>query len=184
MKVTLVFVLLFTICVFGQYYSNLVERIVIDDFSFNQTISIILAEDQTVYDPQIIQTDALDAGSGCSGLIGCERDMQLSVTAGLQGRLFGSFVASDQWVIATPSNGMAEFTIQYDGRDNNSTNLDTNGLNNFDLTDDNLANFIQVPAVADLPVTLNFVAYSPNGDFCEADIDIFQGELKCCSAPP
>jgi len=157
--------------VFGQY-SDLVERIVIDDFSLSQSVSVTLSATQTPYDPPIIETSIADAGIGCSSIIGCERDMFISVISGFQERTYFSAIYYNEWDVSTPLGSVVEYSIQYDGRDN-STNLDLNGLNNLDLTDGGLASIIQFSGNIDIMgTTLNFVEYSPNGNSCEADIEI------------
>ena len=149
-----------------------VERIVIDDFSLNQSVFVILPADQTSSDPPLVESSIGDAGVACSNIIGCERDMFITVTSGHQGRYYTSHVSDNIWYCEAAVHGVGEFLLQFDGRDN-STSLDLNGLNNFDLTDGGLANTIQVPGAVDmLGQVLNFVAYSPNGNVCEGDIDI------------
>ena len=171
MKITLFLVVIYSFCVFGQY-SDLVERIVIDDFSLSQSVSVTLSATQTPYDPPIIETSIADAGIGCSSIIGCERDMFISVISGFQERTYFSAIYYNEWDVSTPLGSVVEYSIQYDGRDN-STNLDLNGLNNLDLTDGGLASVIKFSGVVDIPgQILNFVAYSPNGNSCEVDIDI------------
>merc|ERR1711862_169078 len=78
MKVTLFFVLIAPIAVLGQGDFDLVERIVLDDFTNGANthgISITLSADLGANDPDRTETAMFDAGSGCTGLLGCERDM-------------------------------------------------------------------------------------------------------------
>merc|ERR1711904_290474 len=82
MKVTLFFVLIAAIAVLGQGDFDLVERIVLDDFTNGANthgISITLSADLGVNDPDRTETEMFDAGSGCTGLLGCERDMSLTI---------------------------------------------------------------------------------------------------------
>merc|ERR1712093_316480 len=164
MKVTLFFVLIAAIAVLGQGDFDLVERIVLDDFTNGANthgISITLSADIGVNDPDRTETEMFDAGSGCSGLLGCERDMSLTIFIGLQGRTFSSdifttpatYYFDGEWAVSNPKNSESEFILQYDGRDN-SFSLDTNGLGNVDLT------------------AYNIIVYSPNGQSCTASIDV------------
>merc|ERR1711862_418925 len=62
---------------------------------------------------------------------------------------------------------------QYDGRDG-SIDLDISGLGSVDLTVGGSVEFLRISAVSDLDTTYVFTAYSPNGNTCEADLDVFQ----------
>merc|ERR1712093_120497 len=148
----------------GQGDFDLVERIVLDDFTNGANthgISITLSADLGVNDPDRTETEMFDAGSGCTGLLGCERDMSLTIFIGLQGRTFSSdifttpatYYFDGEWAVSNPKNSESEFILQYDGRDN-SFSLDTNGLGNVDLT------------------AYNIIVYSPNGQSCTASIDV------------
>merc|ERR1712063_98992 len=182
MKVTLFFVLIAAIAVLGQGDFDLVERIVLDDFTNGANthgISITLSADLGVNDPDRTETEMFDAGSGCTGLLGCERDMSLTIFIGLQGRTFSSdifttpatYYFDGEWAVSNPKNSESEFILQYDGRDN-TFSLDTNGLGNVDLTDNGLVTRIRLSAVTDLDTAYNIIAYSPNGQSCTASIDV------------
>merc|ERR1712063_168954 len=182
MKVTLFFVLIAAIAVLGQGDFDLVERIVLDDFTNGANthgISVTLSADIGVNDPDRTETEMFDAGSGCTGLLGCERDMSLTIFIGLQGRTFSSdifttpatYYFDGEWAVSNPKNSESEFILQYDGRDN-TFSLDTNGLGNVDLTDNGLVTRIRLSAVTDLDTAYNIIAYSPNGQSCTASIDV------------
>merc|ERR1712151_1474919 len=120
-----------------------------------------------------------DAGSGCTGLLGCERDMSLTIFIGLQGRTFSSdifttpatYYFDGEWAVSNPKNSESEFILQYDGRDG-TFSLDTAGLGGVDLTDNGLVTRIRLSAVTDLDTAYNIIAYSPNGQSCTASIDV------------
>merc|ERR1711862_465863 len=165
MKVTLFFVLIAAIAVLGQGDFDLVERIVLDDFTNGANthgISITLSADLGVNDPDRTETAMFDVGSGCTGLLGCERDMSLTIFIGLQGRTFSSdifttpatYYFDGEWAVSNPKNSESESILQYDGRDN-SFSLDTNGLGNVDLTDNGLVTRIRLSAVTDLDSDYN-----------------------------
>merc|ERR1711975_142779 len=170
MKVTLFFVLIAAIAVLGQGDFDLVERIVLDDFTNGANthgISITLSADLGVNDPDRTETAMFDAGSGCTGLLGCERDMSLTIFIGLQGRTFSSdifttpatYYFDGEWAVSNPKNSESEFILQYDGRDN-SFSLDTNGLGNVDLTDNGLVTRIRLSAVTDFDYNDSFVFFN------------------------
>merc|ERR1712169_143095 len=182
MKVTLFFVLIAAIAVLGQGDFDLVERIVLDDFTNGANthgISITLSADLGVNDPDRTETAMFDAGSGCTGLLGCERDMSLTIFIGLQGRTFSSdifttpatYYFDGEWAVSNPKNSESEFILQYDGRDN-TFSLDTNGLGNVDLTDNGLVTRIRLSAVTDLDTAYN---YDYNDSFVFFDFDNLAG---------
>ena len=185
MKLTLFFLLLASAAVFGQIiYSDFVEVIVIDDFTNganSHSVSITLDDDVTATDPDVVGDSSFDAGAGCSGLIGCERDMSLTIILGLQGRSFSSDIFTSpasyyfdaEWAISNPKNSESETLLQYDGRDD-SIDLDISGLNGLDLTGNGAVEFLRISAVSDLDTTYVFTAYSPNGNTCEAELDVLQ----------
>merc|ERR1712000_263604 len=108
MKVTLFFVLIAAIAVLGQGDFDLVERIVLDDFTNGANthgISITLSADLGVNDPDRTETEMFGAGSGCTGLLGCERDMSLTIFIGLQGRTFSLIFSQLQQLIILMVNG-------------------------------------------------------------------------------
>merc|ERR1711879_865450 len=143
------------------------------------TLFFVLTADLGVNDPDRTETEMFDAGSGCTGLLGCERDMSLTIFIGLQGRTFSSdifttpatYYFDGEWAVSNPKNSESEFILQYDGRDN-TFSLDTNGLGNVDLTDNGLVTRIRLSAVTDLDTAYNIIAYSPNGQSCTASIDV------------
>jgi len=185
MKLTLFILLLSFTAVFGQIvYQDLITRFVVDDFTNGantHSVDITLSTDVTATDPDVVADDSFDAGTGCSGLVGCERDMSLTVILGLQGRSFSSDIFTSpasyyfdaEWAISNPKNSESETLLQYDGRDG-SIDLDISGLGSVDLTVGGSVEFLRISAVSDLDTTYVFTAYSPNGNTCEADLDVFQ----------
>merc|ERR1711874_719074 len=117
------------------------------------TLFFVLIADLGVNDPDRTETQMFDAGSGCTGLLGCERDMSLTIFIGLRGRTFSSdifttpatYYFDGEWAVSNPKNSESEFILQYDGRDN-TFSLDTNGLGNVDLTDNGLVTRIRLSA--------------------------------------
>merc|ERR1711862_136815 len=110
------------------------------------SVSITLSSDVTATDPDVVDDSSFDAGAGCSGLAGCERDMSLTIILGLQGRSY-SFDA--EWAISNPKNSESETLLQYDGRDD-SIDLDISGLNGLDLTGNGAVELLRISAVSDL----------------------------------
>merc|ERR1712188_211974 len=184
-KVTLFFVLIAALAVLGQGDFDLVERIVLDDFTNGANthgISVTLSADLGVNDPDRTETQMFDAGSGCTGLLGCERDMSLTIFIGLQGRTFSSdifttpatYYFDGEWAVSNPKNSESEFILQYDGRDN-SFSLDTNGLGNVDLTDNGLVTRIRLSAGTDVLTAGNAYDYDYNDSFVFFNFDNLAG---------
>ena len=178
MKLTVLLFLLVSSSVFSQN----VERILLDDFSNGagaHGVSVALPADVTINDPAITDSAQFDAGSGCSGLLGCERDMSVTVFIGTQGRTFSSnifatppnYYFGGEWAVSYSKNSEAETILQYDGRDN-SISLDLNGLGGIDLTDGGLVTDVRFSAIADLDLTYVLTAYSTDGSTCSIDIDV------------
>lgn len=176
MKFTIILIVIFSI-VFAQD-SNLVERYVIDDFTNGANSQSVSIELEAYLSPNympIISSDTSDFGSGCTGILGCERDMIIDVAYGLQGTQLDSEIESPgNWHVSASSESNTIYTLQYDGRDNDAENPDSNGLNNFDFTDNGYAKFIKFSGISDTLTALEIKAYSPNGDYCTSNTDIFQ----------
>ena len=156
-------------------------NLILDDFTNGaySGIVITLSSDITYDDPPIVQSSVFDAGSGCTGLIGCERDMSLSIYVGLDGRTFSSeifttpssYYFSGEWAVANPKNCASGAVVQYDGRDN-STYLDINGLGNLDLTQGGTSDSFIFAFISDIDTDLLIEVYSPYGTSCEGYVDV------------
>jgi len=115
---------------------------------------------------------------GCTGLLGCSRDMIMTVFSANAGRSFRStiFPASTdvgvfegEWDISTPKGSPTETILQYDGADN-SADLTLGGLGSIDLTDNGLGRALRFSIVSDLVVIYRVVLYSNDGGVCQADV--------------
>jgi len=181
MKLAIVFAL-FAVCAFGQ----LVEVGIVDDFFIGQNIQkaqVTLANDLSLGGTPIIATSSFSAASDCNiefgnTLIGCSRDMEMRVTSGEQGRSFDSEIFSingdanfrGEWVVANPKTSSSVATLQYDGADETFT-LNTNGLNNFDLTFGGTATEFRLSIVSDLETQYTTTVYTSSGT-CSAVIQV------------
>merc|ERR1711862_734263 len=113
MKFALVFSLLFAVA-FGQ----LTQIILIDDFTIganSQKAVVDVDQDNDFFGPGALtdQSTVTDL-TQCDRLLGCSRDMQMSVTQGFAGRSFqseifripdtGDNLFEAEWVVANPKN--------------------------------------------------------------------------------
>jgi len=125
MKATLFFVLLVAFA-FAQRDPNDVERLIIDDFSLGHgEHNVIIVSNNEIIDGDtpIVQEDSFNAGSGCSVILGCIRDMQMTVFASPPGRTFTSQIFAPQsgaifpgeWAVSNPKGGKSTAVLQYDG---------------------------------------------------------------------
>lgn len=179
MKVAL-FVTLFVACAFAQGpFTNAQLRLIVDDFSVNtgQNAVVVLQNDLLSGAPLVDQSSSNSAG--CSGLVGCARDMEMRVFTGLNGRTFESEIFSvpetgyfdGEWAIANPKTSTALATNQYDGNDN-TFDLDITGLGGVDVTDGGNTEFFFFSAVSDIEITYTIDLYDIDGDICELNIDL------------
>merc|ERR1711976_144625 len=176
MKVSLLLVLLACSFVFAQDEIKLV----IDDFTVggNQQAAVVtLSSDLTASDSPVVDTSSFNQ-PGCTGLIGCGRDMEMRAFTGFAGRSFESdiFLVSSgdfpaEWAVANPKNSSSRATIQYDGQDSDF-DLDINGLGNLDLSVNGEAVELRISAITDLATAYVFTFYSPNGNTCQRSVNI------------
>merc|ERR1712000_89195 len=114
-----------------------------DDFTVGanqQSVSVSLQADLSANDDPIFGRSSFTE-AGCTGLIGCSRDMQIEVISGFISREFtsdifnipGDQLFEGEWVISNPKNSRSVCSIQYDGPDE-SFNLDIDGLGGVDFT--------------------------------------------------
>jgi len=177
MKVVLFFVFVLAASVFAQ--GNLPTLILIDDFTVGenqQSVTVSLDADLSINDPPVFGRSSFTE-NGCTGLIGCSRDMQIEVQSGFVGRDFTSDIFripgddtlfDAEWVISNPKGSRSVCSIQYDGPDE-SFNLDVGGLGGLDFT---VGDAIFISALSDLPAEYIIRVYDRDGGRCEADIDV------------
>merc|ERR1711976_35151 len=176
MKVSLLLVLLACSFVFAQDEIKLV----IDDFTVggNQQAAVVtLSSDLTASDSPVVDTSSFNE-PGCTGLIGCGRDMEMRAFTGFAGRSFESalFLVSSgdfpaEWAVANPKTSSSRATIQYDGQDSDF-DLDINGLGNLDLSVNGEAVELRISAITDLATAYVFTFYSPNGNTRQRSVNI------------
>jgi len=172
-------VVLLLLVVVASVYAQTTLRFVIDDFGVGAGEHRVEVEVETSLregdDPIASQSSFTQAG--CSGLIGCSRDMQLTAFTGNEGRTGTSEIfTSDsdlfqgEWAVATSKRMESVTIVQYDGQDE-SINLDQNGLGGIDMTDGGLARGLGFSVISDLPTTYQVAIYSPDGGRCDGDIE-------------
>ena len=145
---------------------------VIDDFTVVQECTVTLSNDVSSQNPNTVQTTS--ATGPTTALIGGERDMEVRVFEGFQGRRFDSFVVlnsggyfNGEWAISNSKSSSSVATNQYDGVDG-SFSLNLNGLN-VNLND---VTYLIAYAVSDIDVTYNFDFYDTNGISCSISMQV------------
>jgi len=178
MKVTLFLVLIAVACVCAQ--DELIDKLIIDDFTVGadqHSLEISLATTITRADNSVIDSSSFSS-PGCSGLIGCERDMQIEVFEGFANRDFTSDIFSIQggffdaeWTISNPKTSASVCTLQFDGLDG-TFDLDTSGLGGIDITDGGFTTSLFFSAVSDIRIEYTILFYDVSGGICELDVDV------------
>merc|ERR1712232_1417882 len=104
-----------------------IERIIIDDFSLGHNVNSVEIQPSTEIgdgvDASVSAEDPFNAGSGCGVILGCIRDMHMTVFASPAGRRFTSEIFAPQsgaifpgeWAVSNPKGGKSTAILQYDG---------------------------------------------------------------------
>merc|ERR1711862_695565 len=128
MKVTLFFVLIAALAVLGQGDFDLVERIVLDDFTNGAILTVFLLHYLLI----LVLMIQIELKLKClmqvqDVLVFSDVNVIcLTIFIGLQGRTFSSdifttpatYYFDGEWAVSNPKNSESEFILQYDGRDN------------------------------------------------------------------
>merc|ERR1712137_964111 len=125
--------------------------LVIDPFTPNTQTIVIEINSASLPQAQSVFTQS-------SGILGGERDLQLTAESGPSGRILTAGVSDGQYVISTPNSASGFSLMQYDGADSD-INLNTSGLGGVDLTTgsgDALNTLIQT----DISTSYTFTIYS------------------------
>merc|ERR1719326_484229 len=181
MKFALVFSLLFAVA-FGQ----LAQIILIDDFTIganSQKAVVDVDQNNDFFGPGALtdQSTVTDL-TQCDRLLGCSRDMQMSVTRGFAGRSFqseifripdsGDNLFEAEWVVANPKNSESVATLQYDGNDGSFGEPNRAGLNGFDITGGGNGEFLTFFVVTDLPTQYTVQFYDSASGVCEVQVSV------------
>jgi len=181
MKFALVFSLLFAVA-FGQ----LTQIILIDDFTIganSQKAVVDVDQNNDFFGPGALtdQSTVTDL-TQCDRLLGCSRDMQMSVTQGFAGRSFqseifripdtGDNLFEAEWVVANPKNSASVATLQYDGNDGSFGEPNRAGLNGFDITGGGNGEFLTFFVVTDLPTQYTVQFYDSTSGVCEVQVSV------------
>merc|ERR1712232_463744 len=126
-KVALVFVIFALAFASAQRDPGDIERIIIDDFSLGHNVNSVEIQPSTEIrdgvDASVSAEDPFNAGSGCGVILGCIRDMHMTVFASPAGRRFTSEIFAPQsgaifpgeWAVSNPKGGKSTAILQYDG---------------------------------------------------------------------
>ena len=151
---------------------QLVEKYLIDDFTVTQQILVILPNTVLSTDPNFVETTTQQGST--NSIIGGERDMEMRVFEGSQGRLVYSGVYltpyqyfQGQWAVDNSFSTISMATNQYDGIDG-SFNLTLNSLN-IDLSD---STHMKIIAYSSLPTSFFIDFYDFNGNICSGSIPV------------
>lgn len=144
----------------GQQFQNIV---VIDDFIIETPAIVILIPSNPSF-PITEQRSTLD-----SDIVGGERDLQLTVLSGNSNLILSSGVAGGDFTCSTPNGAAGESLLQWDGTDGDIARQ-ANGLNNFDLTQQNAESF-RVLIESDQPTTIQFRVYT-GAAMCSRNVQI------------
>jgi hypothetical protein len=174
MKVALFFVL-FVASVFAQ-----TTLLVIDDFTVgaNEHVVTVTLDSDLAEGSNPIRDSRTFTEEGCTGLLGCSRDMQITVFSGFAGRSFNSDIFTinggyfdAEWAVANPKTSSSITQLQYDGVDGTSA-LDVTGLGGIDITFGGAATGLFISAVSDIDITYTIEFYDVSGGICELNIDL------------
>merc|ERR1719359_198229 len=180
MKFAFVFALLFAVA-FGQFQ----QLIIIDDFTVganDQKAQVNIDSQNDFNGPgTLTATDTITDLTQCDRLLGCSRDMQMSVSQGFASRTFTSEILrippggvfEAEWVVANPKNSQSVATLQYDG-DDGAFNIPPtlSGLNSFDIEDNGQGEDLVFFVITDLVTNYAVKLYDSNGQVCQDDIAV------------
>jgi len=156
------FGLLFVAFVYAQ--SDRVDVLVIDPFSPNTDVLVIVTDTTTTY-PQ-----SQEAFTRSDRILGGERDLSLVVNGALSGRVISTGVSNGTWDVSSPSSAQSVVTMQYDGDDGVAT-LNTLGLAGQDLTTSN-ADAFRLNIITDIPTVYTIRVYGIAGGQSNYDLSI------------
>ena len=95
-------------------------------------------------------------------MLGGERDLELVVTSGPSGAVFTAGVNNNDLANSSPYMGNAFTVYQLDGTDA-STDVNENGLQNFDLTFAGSATAFRLLGLSDIASSIEFFIYTASG---------------------
>ena len=165
-------VLLLAFLVAFSFAQQLEEKFIIDDFSVTQQCIVTLPGDLLGNQPNEVQTTTASGPS--NSIIGGERNMEMRVFTGFQGRRFASevFTINDgyflgEWAVENPKTSSSLATNQYDGADGSfAVNFNGLGLNLNEITQ------LVIYVVSDIDTSYTVDFYDTNGLTCSGDIDV------------
>merc|ERR1712137_1420727 len=159
-KLFLIVLALFALTTCGQLFE---DKFFIDDFSAGSDSIIIVTPQEGDFEP--ISESEFTRGN----MIGGERDIELTAIAG-NNLVLTSVVTDGQWFVTTPNGGNGFAFLQYDGIDD-STELNTNGLNDLNLLE-NFASAFRLVFSVDIDTRITLVVYQGT-NVCTAAIEVY-----------
>ena len=139
----------------------------IDSWVASPPLILFSVENDSNYQFQCSQSD--------SGIFGGERDIRLDIDpASDAGRVLSTSVNGAEFNLATPTTITGKVLVQYDG-DDCSDEINTNGLNNADLTYKNGDSF-RIVAASDHDIDITIRVYAPDGSMASATITVVELE--------
>lgn len=152
---------------------NFAPRLTIDDYRTGFNSALVIINSTTTF-PAEAESIFTDPGNP-SGLLGGERDLQVTVESGASGRPISSSVGNGEWEVSTPNGASGFVVLQWDGKDS-TTDISFNGLGALDLTAGGTSQAFNISLETDISTQFNFFVYSPDGRSCENQVTIPDGE--------
>lgn len=165
-KVILFILALFALCspIMAQQRET---KFLLDPFSPNTDPLVVTIATTTVF-PVILSGSTSD-----SGIIGGERDLQLTAESGPVGRTLSTSVSAGQWEVSTPNSGRGFALMQYDGQDANIA-LNAVGLGGLNFKQNGGDAFL-CSIESDIDTIYSFAVTDLNGVTGQADLQITGG---------
>ena len=168
------FTLLFlvaVVCCQSTNPGNFVPRLTIDDFRLGDN-SVVVFTNRTL--PASESSVYTDPGNP-TNLLGGERDLELTVETATGAAPVSASVGDGTWAISTPNSASGTVNLQFDGKDA-STELAVGGLGSVDFTLGGSSQAFNISLETDIATEYNFFIYSPNGNRCDYQVSIPDGE--------
>merc|ERR1712137_838277 len=140
-----------------------VEKLIIDDFQ-DQTPPLIIVVNPNDLPETLFQAVESD------GVVGGERDMQLTIVTGGNLQITTSSISGNTWNVANAKANVGSAFLQYDGVDGSAT-LNTDGLGGVDITANNGLRF-RLLLESDLATFYTITVADVEGRTSESVIDV------------
>jgi len=156
-------VLLLALLCCQTVFAQDVEKLIIDDFQ-DQTPPLIIVVNPNDLPETLFQAVESD------GVVGGERDMQLTIVTGGNLQITTSSISGNTWNVANAKANVGSAFLQYDGVDGSAT-LNTDGLGGVDITANNGLRF-RLLLESDLATFYTITVADVEGRTSESVIDV------------